>query len=425
MNKILTTIAAAGMLAAPLFAVQKATDLASGQKIVKDSGYALFAYAADWDKKSKKQAEALLASPEVQKALGDRVCIMFPVYEAKDMGPIIKEQLGDPKKPGSIRVPESEQFPSLSYPAIYLCRKDGSRWASVWGDVMYEAKPAEVAKVINEFTATHAKVEPLLAKAAKAEGVEKARLLGEACEIARPASLIKSGSCMHWPENVKDLVKKADPENKSGYVTMLSHDTSGYAENNRQKPLEFIAELEKLATGPGYNTFQKQHFYALAIGLLHRQGKNTPESLARIKELAQKMKALDPKSTLGRSADIAPVVWGPDLTLVGGWKPTCIPKAGEPVKVLGAIPITAPGTYTVGFWFNGGSKGLVIRSVELRDGGKSVDKDEHRGFSGHKKENNVYILKVTSPLKNPELYCTFDMQPNDNSFGRIEVKKVN
>ena len=92
---------------------------------------------------------------------------------------------------------------------------------------MYDAKPAEVAKVINEFTATHAKVEPLLAKAAKAEGVEKARLLGEACEIARPASLIKSGSCMHWPENVKDLVKKADPENKSGYVTMLSHDTSG------------------------------------------------------------------------------------------------------------------------------------------------------------------------------------------------------
>ena len=71
-----------------------------------------------------------------------------------------------------------------------------------------------------------------------------------------------------------------------------------------------------------------------------------------------------------------------------------------------------------------GAQGLTVEEVILKDGTRVVATDRHKGFAGRKPDKNVYTLKVTSKVRNPRLFVSFNMGANRDSHGRIEVKRV-
>lgn len=56
--------------------------------------------------------------------------------------------------------------------------------------------------------------------------------------------------------------------------------------------------------------------------------------------------------------------------------------------------VMSAGTFVVSIDYKAGNSALKIQKVELFEGDKLVAKDEHEGWTGHKNENNTYILKL-------------------------------
>ena len=64
-----------------------------------------------------------------------------------------------------------------------------------------------------------------------------------------------------------------------------------------------------------------------------------------------------------------------------------------------------------------------MKAVELYDGDTKVAEDRHDGTTGEKNHKNTYDLKVETPVKNPRLLITFNMNNNRDSYGRISIIK--
>ena len=104
-----------------------------------------------------------------------------------------------------------------------------------------------------------------------ASGVERARLIAQACEfkgIERPAGY-------------RDMVRNADPNDESGMVKRLNFDPWGFVQKYCGKKsdggLELPADetvriMEEHLKDPAYTPEQKQAFYAVIIGVTRRGG---------------------------------------------------------------------------------------------------------------------------------------------------------
>lgn len=112
-----------------------------------------------------------------------------------------------------------------------------------------------------------------------------------------------------------------------------------------------------------------------------------------------------------------------ELSLANGWSPSVLPLTDKPTELLGPIPITDPGHYNIRFNYIRGNDGCIIRSVKLCDGDKKIAEDHHEGFAGTQHRKNTYHLHVRTPLKEPKLFISFDMQKQRNSYGSISVSK--
>ena len=404
--KVTNSLLALSLALAPFTAAayQKAENIEQAKSLVTDDGYAIVMYARDWDKYSKKTAELMMADPAVTKALGNAVVMTMDVPNVTTK----EEHEANKQKFGNLKL----DFPNV-YPAIILYNKDGRRLTDVLISYNERKNPTAIAeKVATAMTAAR-KQAKLLAQAEKADGVEKARLIGQAASIHG----------INRPDNVANTLKKLDPEDKSGMyqiATLNLYETAIQSASTKDWEAD-LAKMKALIDNPLLTTENKQQACCICIGLLRRHG-----GLARKAELKQmigKLKSLDPNSLLGRSAIDAERMWISELNLIEGWSPAVLPTDATPVELTGDLPISAAGTYEVTFTYKKGTEALRVAAVELYDGNKKIAEDRHAGFMGIKQNNNVYTLNAPATVKKPRILVIFNMGQKLDSYGRITITK--
>ena len=409
-NILLSCLAAVALT--PCMAVQQADNYEAAKDLVQEDGYILFAYAEDWDTYSKRVCEKLMAADEVVQAAGNAVFMRVPIpnYMTQERKEADKERFGP------LQVPDAP-----NYPALLLLTKNGRHYSTITGPFMRKAQPKMVADMIRERLNGLKKQTELLERAKSAQGVEKARLLGEAAQIPDVSPTERIG-------NILNQIKKLDPNDESGYVHKL-HDPWSFMgevvgiEKSKDPGKGWQAALKKVEEyleDPGYTPEQQQVLHALAVGLLHRHGSvNDAEALRRH---ARAVRALVPDNYLGKSGPIAEREWGLGFNLANGWSPGVVSQT-KPVELEGPLPVGQPGTWAITFNYERGNNACVICAVSLYDGSTLVVEDRHNGSAGRVQTNNVYKLQVTKPVKSPHLFIEFDQKGSNNSFGRISITR--
>lgn len=397
------------LLASSLHAGTVAYSYDQAQSSIGEDGYILVAYPDGWDKRGEKTAKRWLASEKVLKAGGDAVFI--PIAVPQVMGE--EEKSKQDIMLGKLQLPPPRMGPH-TYPAIYLMDKTGHWYGLIHGADMRKLSPTKMAKRVQEYVQAGREQKNLLEAAEKAQGVQKARLLGEASLVPnlRP---------------IPDILKKieaADPKDESGHVRRLKYNPWGFAAESAKskEPASYFAKLDAMLKDDAYTNDQKQKMCATYIGLLRRVG--GPANLARIREMAEKMKAYAPGTAEARAADTVIREWVREFGLDEGWSPGVLPPNDkEPIKMGGNISIPSAGTYTITFQYTSGTEQLNIAGVELYDGDMKVAEDRHAGSSGIKNKANVYTLNVPSAVATPEIKVYLNMKGKRDSSGTITMEK--
>ena len=370
---------------------------------VTDDGYILFAYAETWDTYGKKVVRTLIKSKKVAAAAGSAILLPYAMDQALDeeANKAFQEQWK------GLKIPNAD-----NYPALLLFDRNGRHYSTICGTYMTKAKPSKVAKLISERMAAKRKQDELMRQAAAAKGVEKARLIAQACNLKD----------INRPDNYEKQLREADPKDESGVVRQVTFNPWVFVEKKlKEEPDAVLAELDTMLADPAYTDDQKQVFCACAIGTLRRIG--GPVAAKRMSEYARKLESYGKDTVLGRSAAIAEREWVSKLTCADGWQPEALPMDFTPAELEGELPISSPGTYTVIFKYQRGRHALFVKAVELYDGDTKVAEDRHDGTTGDKDNKNTYDLKVNAPVKNPRLFITFDMKTKRDSYGRISIIK--
>ncbi|MDO5472308.1 MAG: hypothetical protein Q4F35_03130 [Akkermansia sp.] len=445
---VFSAIAGGYLMTAPSY--READTMEQAKEIVNDDGYAIFVYADGWDKYSKPTVKRMLNSLAVGRALGSTVVMQAGIPD------VSTKEIQEARK---VRYDGLEIPTPDSYPAIHFYNKGGKLQGTV--TIMYDEcnKPDIVAEKILTIRRAIQQRKTLLTRAEQAQ--KKLTELQAQIEAARKDSLDSQGQATATPETqtnkkltelqaqieatrkdcldilgqaaaipgirrmeeISKQIKNLDPEDKSGMMAIatlnLPHKAIATAGTKDWKAT--LAEIKGMMDNPLLTTEHRQQLYCISIGLLHRHG--GPQHQAELKEMINKLRALDPDSLLGKSAVDAARLWISELNIIEGWSPKCLPTDKTPVELSGSLPIKESGTYEVLFAYKSGTEALRIAAVELYDGDKKIAEDRHNGSTGHKNNNNVYSLNVPQTVANPRLFITFDMGEKRDSYGKITITK--
>ena len=295
-----TTLLALGLLAPlPLTAAQQFANQEAAAEKVTDDGYILFVYGKGWDRYSEELCKKVIAAPEIIEAAGNAALILTPFYQYAT--PEDKE--AQRAIWGALAEPAAHSMET--YPSLLMYDKLGFLYGRVQGPVLLRGTMAEIAAEVKAKLEAKHKQEEIMKRAEAASGVEAAKLIAEAWAVPG----------IEPPNNYRNLVKAADPNDESGMVRRLHFDGWGLAQKYCGKKsdggLELgdeatIAKMKEFLKDPAYTPEQKQTFYAIIIGVLNRGGGGAMQ----IKGYANEMKRLNPESNLGVSADQVIKIWG-------------------------------------------------------------------------------------------------------------------
>ncbi len=295
-----TTLLALGLLAPlPLTAAQQFANQEAAAEKVTDDGYILFVYGKGWDRYSEELCKKVIAAPEINEAAGNAALILTPFYQYAT--PEDKE--AQRAIWGALNEPAAHSMET--YPSLLMYDKEGFLYGRVQGPVLLRGTMAEIAAEVKTKLEAKHKQEEIMKRAEAASGVEAARLIAEAWAVPG----------IEPPNNYRNLVKAADPNDESGMVRRLHFDGWGLAQKYCGKKsdggLELgdeatIAKMKEFLKDPAYTPEQQQTFYAIIIGVLNRGGGGAMQ----IKGYANEMKRLNPESNLGVTADQVIKIWG-------------------------------------------------------------------------------------------------------------------
>lgn len=392
------------LAALPLPAAHVVENHAAAQAKVGKSGYIVFIYPGDWDSHGKKLCRKLYESKKVQKAAGDSVLLLAPIYQSgsEKQRAAAKTIMGPLGYPGSMG--------RISYPALVFYEKEGRHYTTVYGEELMGRTEDQVAETVRERLELKRRQDDLLAKAGSSSGAEKARLLLESSRVEK----------LDWPGGLRDALRQADP--KGEYGCMAALDFSCWPRNDESLE-DYLKRLDAALENEMLTPWQKQNACAAALGHLRRSiGMVAGADL--IRKYATAMQKLDPESTLGLAAPVVIRDWIKEYRYGQGWSPESLPGSPAPVRMKGDIPIKEPGNYAVSFYIVTGRDALQVGSVRLLDGEKCVASDEQERTVDYSQRTQVFNLQVKKAVRKPVLEFVFKNDGGHRStWGNIEVKK--
>lgn len=294
-NQLFAAALCAICTAAVLPAAQKANTFEDALKKAKDDGIVAYCYGPDWNMLSVNMLTSFWKNKAVEKACGDAVMIAIPFYQ-RPTPANLKEQN---KIQGSFqRRRINHDF--RGFPAVCMMDRTGRVYAQLCGTDYLgtdEDGHALGAKNIADKLALFRQQRDLLAKAEKAQGIEKAKLLGSASALD-----------IYPPDGMAKTIKQLDPQDQTGYYKRLTYDAFHFNEkanafsgsdqdaSKAMTPQETEKELQVILKHPTLSSLQKQESYAVHIGRLRKAGADK----AVIAKQIRAMHDLDPESMYGQ-----------------------------------------------------------------------------------------------------------------------------
>lgn len=397
------------LAAATLMPVQAATKVATyeqAQAKVNEEGYILFVYGDGWDKRAKEQMTALYNAPEIVKAAGNSVMMLVPLPESLNEA----QKAALEKTMGKLALPHVHS--KHAFPAVVMYDKAGRIYTWISGPAMVYPEASRIALTISRRKAGLQKQQQIMAAAAETKGEERANLLLQACRVEN----------LERPDRVQQLIKEADPEDKSGCLAALNFFNTTVGDKAAEMSLSDILKAQDASiANPLLTVQQKQNACAYAIGTIRRRAGAGGSDL--IRQYATQMKQLDPTSVLGQSADIVIRDWTHGLQLVRGWAPGTLPIQGQPTELLGKLPISEAGTYKLHFKPTGGDKAIIAR-VALYDGDTLISEDVRTTAIADNGQDHYYTLTASAKVNNPRIFITFNNEEHDrNTYGKFFITK--
>ena len=325
-------------------------------------------------------------------------------------------------------------------PAVVLLASDGTFMAEFSGEQVSQSpdalmpKLAELAKTAPAFT-------KLAQQAANTQGVEAAKIAGQALELLPVGFAVRCGS-------LTGIIRKNDPKDQSGYMALFAMDHMAmYGEINgvlnggkdgklKGKDRKFD-EAEAYVRGVLASPLMKQDKYrhrrqqwlaGLAYVLRERIVSNTtPENrdAKPIVKVYEEIVKLDPDTQVAKGAKRWIHYWDADtVTIIDGYfyesgHQTLGFEKDWQVNVTDSI--TGPGTYTFSL-IPVDNGGMVTRNYRLLVNGKEVAKADAPA------DKNTKTVKFTVPAipAGAKVEVRLTARCNDGWFGcsgRIEMKK--
>ncbi len=268
-NLLAVLLAAVAFLSPTASAAQRAETYSEALGMAGGDGVIVFCYGPDWNKRSVRMLKSFWENPATEAAAGNAVMLAVPYYQNKSSE--------GAQQAAAIRgsLPE----PSFGVcPTVFMIDSSGTIYATLTGmDDLGDEEGALGAENIATKLAELRRQQELLAQAASARGVEKARLLGQVADLG-----IKP------PKDIVIDIEMADPKDESGAVRRNKHDAfygfmyeqletkDGFLKSDFVPDLKTIgAACRKIYDDEAYRNEDRQAAYALLIGLSRDAGIST------------------------------------------------------------------------------------------------------------------------------------------------------
>lgn len=284
----------------PLHAAKVYKTQPEAAEAVTDDGYILAVHAEGWDRFSKAMCKKLIEDPKILEAAGEAAIILTPFYQYA--GP--EERSKQAEVWGALREPRANSMET--YPCLLMYDKNGFLYGRVQGTLLYKGSMEEIAAEVKAKREAKHQQEALMQQADAASGVERAKLIAQACEIKG----------IERPDNYRNLVRDADPNDESGMVKRLHFDPWAFAQKycgkKKDGGLELSVEetvriMQEHLKDPAYSDEQKQVFHAVIVGTMRRN--NVASYSTQIRANLMEMKRLGPDTNLGVTVDQSIKIW--------------------------------------------------------------------------------------------------------------------
>ncbi len=274
-----------------------------------------------------------------------------------------------------------------NYPTVVLADSAGR----VYGRLACakEADPAAFLRKLAKLTDAKAARDREWALAEKSEGEEKAMHLGKGLDALED-------TLARQPDynSVRDMIKKADPQDRTGYLARYEFSLNPVMERtvwrlaDEKKFEEAENQVGKLLANPRLTLLQQQELTAARFALYQRWGKKE-EALAALRKII----SLDPKSDMADGARrYTDYIQSAPVPVTDRWDGSVCGDNAVWTRDVSRI-ITRPGSYKVTFEQKEGGDRLDIKEVVLLAGDREIAADKHAGRADN--SSGGYLLDVT------------------------------
>lgn len=391
-------------------AVQRAADYPEARNLAKQHGsdIVVLVVGSDWNQPSKRYAETWKDASFAKTLPENMVLLCWDKVENPDeAAKAIAEKNKD--CPAAVR----------SIPGLALIDKDG-RLVGTRNGTQELGEPTQLSLQIKNLAAIRAQRDELWKRAEQVQGIKRAEALGQGLDVMKQ----HLGHRKVYDPVFQEM-KKADPEDKSGYVAKYQFPGADLAPhvlgNYVQKKLFVEGEnyLLQWHRNPRLDPEQRQQLHAARFCLYQ----HWPEKQALARKALEDLRDVNPKSVMGQSAVRYLAHLFPPLTYESGWKPSHLRGEKSSWKIDVSRQIPQKGHYTLTFRYSTGGDALVIHGAKLIDRQGVLAVDEHQGSTGHQNKDNVYRFSLTRrPVGQVWLHAEVSAGGRNDSAGSFSIE---
>ena len=270
-----------------------------------DDGVMVFCYGPDWNQRSVRMLKTFWQTKELEMASGSAILVAAPYYQV----PTPEQEEESRNITGGMSAP-----PFGVCPTVMMFDKEGFCYANLPGtDYLGDENGALGMRNISEkLEALHAQ-QRLLAQAENMSGEAKAKILSDVADLP-----IKS------PRGLVDMIKEADPGDKTGLVRRNTHDAKQFLYEQMETKDGFLAkdfvpdfnkiktECMKVAKDEALRPEDRQAAYALIIGQARREHVSGKQNIPgkQMKDFINGCAKIDPNTMYGKLSPALVGLWG-------------------------------------------------------------------------------------------------------------------
>ncbi len=368
----------------------------------------IFITGSDWCKPGVRFKTQVLDSTAFRQAAGNR--FTFAVIDHPDV-------MTDARREAEKKNAKFTLWTNC-YPAVALADPSGR----VYGRIACakETKPAAFLQKVARLQAVKAARDTEWELAEKSQGVERATHFGKGLD-----ALDEDLARQKEYQPIREKIKKADPEDKSGYTARYAFNLNSIMEGQvwrlagEKKFEEAETDLDRQLTNRCLTVTQRQGLTAAKFALYQRWERKE-DALAQLKKIIE----LAPASDMAAGAKgYLDFLQSAPVPVTDRWDGSiCGERAVWLINVTGTL--SQPGTYKLCFTQKAGGDKLTISEAVLLCGDTELAADRHEGRADN--SSGSYLLEVKEVPAGGKLTIRVTSRCGGwhNSSGEITISKV-